>query len=544
MRRMPEENHKAAGLLALSFAVVLWLCPVPCAFGEALPTDGDGSGVVFVVETSAATAKADPHAMLTQALKLSASLFGQDDRLGLITFNEKAAALIQTITPADQKAAIYKAIDSISKSFSDNTSASSNPYNALSNALNEFSRDNTTPVAARVVVFVGASKTYAASPEEDKKIRAEILNALAPLYKDKGVRLFTVSLEAMPEGDFMEELAEKTGGFSYGCPQPTSLNSTITWIYETIKSPDILPSESGRFVVDESIERLTMVFSKKTPEFKLILQDPDGFNYSAQKVFPGVSWTQFSNFDIVTISGPAAGEWNFMSVDDANNRIYVSTHLKVRTNIKSSYQQVNTQMKVDAWLTLDDLIIDLSELADTIGITGSLTGPDSDNTTVKLSLRAPEGASDKSDKKGGDRVGGVLSEYFTLKAIGLYKLTISVKSKAIERSKSFLIAATAKQDALQEKTLIMETQYSTGKSSKTTAWLNRYVSHAPSALNKALKWFSAINMVLFLSVLLYIKRGRLAMIKLSDIKMPKVKLPDMKLLTGRFRKSEETHDKD
>ncbi|MBF0554450.1 MAG: VWA domain-containing protein [Nitrospirae bacterium] len=543
---MPKENHKAAGLLALSFAVVLWLCPVPCAFGGPLPTDGSGSGVVFAVETSAATATADPNGLLTHALKLSAALLGQDDQFGLITFNEKAAATIQKITPADKKTTIYKAIDSIGKLSSDNASASSNPYNALSNALSEFSRDNTS-LADRFVVFVGASKTYATPPEEDKKIHGTILNELVPLFKDKGVRLFTVSLGAMPEGDFMQELAEKTGGFSFTCPQPTSLNATVTSIYETIKAPDILPAESGRFAVDESIDRLTIVFSKKTPEFKLILQDPDGYNYSAQKGSPGISWTQFFNFDIVTISGPVAGEWNFMSVDDANNKIYVSTHLKVRTNVKSSYQQVNTQMKVDAWLTLDDLIIDIGELANTIAITGSLTGPDGDNATVKLKLRAPESP---SDKNGSTRGGGVLSEYFTLKTIGIYKLTISVKSKTIERSKSFLIAATAMQDSHEEKTDSTEKQFAAGKKPyKATAWLNRYVSHAPSALNKALKWFIAINMVLFLSVLLYIKRNRLAKIKFSDIKMPKikmpkVKLPDMKLVTKYFRKSKETHDQD
>ncbi|MBF0457262.1 MAG: VWA domain-containing protein [Nitrospirae bacterium] len=552
---LPKENYKAPGLTALLLAVVLWLYPWHNAFGE--PPPGAAGGVVFVVETSAALARTDPQGLTVHALKLAAALFMRDDALGLITFNEKAAAVAAKITPADQRAAIYKAIEEVGKSSSDNISVSGvspNPYDALSYALSEISQVSVSAPENRNVVFFSASQTYGGSSQEDKRIRSAILDELVPKFKDKGVRLFTVSLGAGPDNNFMEELAGNTGGLSIHCPQAASLNATAALIYETIKSPDILPEESGRFVVDESIEQLTLVLTKKTPGLVLYLQDPEGYNFNVEKTSAGISWTQFFNFDIVTISAPMPGKWIFMNIDDTNNHIYVSTHLKVRTNMRSSYRQVSQKMKIDAWLAMDDIIIDIGELADTIALTGSITGPDGALET-KVDLKA-EGIDKKGkDKKVSAQAGGVFYGYFTPKATGTYRLTISVKSKTIERSKSFLLPVIEEGAFQKGQPVNIEKSIDIEKPSKVTPWLNnKYVTQSASALNRALIWFVAINIVLFLSILLYIKRDnlpkvklseiRLPKIKLSEIRLPKVKLPDMKLFTKYFRKSKETHDQD
>lgn len=534
---LPKEKNKAPGLLALLLVVVLWLYPWHNAFGE--PPQGTAGGVIFVVETSAALAKTDPQGLTVHALKLAASLFMRDDELGLITFNEKAASVAAKRTPADQKDAIYKVIDEIGKSSFDNVSVSGvspNPYDALSYALSEISQVSATSPENRNVVFFSASKTYGGSPQEDKRIRSAILDELVPKFKDKGVRIFTVSLGVRADKDFMEELSGNTGGFSFQCPYLASLNATAASVYETIKSPDILPETSGRFVVDESIDQLTLVLTKKTPGLVLYLQDPDGYNFNAEKPSAGISWSQFFNFDVITISAPTPGEWTFMNIDDANNHIYASTHLKVRTNIRSSYQLVSQKIKVDAWLAIDDIILDIRELADTIALTSGITGPDSDVET-KIDLNSDKNEKDKKgkDKKVIAEAGGVFYGYFTPKTIGTYRLTISVKSKTIERRKSFLLNVIEERAFQKEQSVSVEKTTVAGKSAKVTAWLNnKYVTQSASSLKKALIWFVAINIVLFLSILLYIKRGNL----------PKMNIPDMKFFTKYFRKSKETHDQD
>ncbi|MBF0405308.1 MAG: VWA domain-containing protein [Nitrospirae bacterium] len=546
MKRLSGTEIKAVnaernlpGLSALALAVVLWLCPLHYAFGEAPSKDDTGTEVMFVVETSAAAAQADPEGLISHALKLSAALLTQDDGFGLITFNEKNVIVAGKITPAEKKPPIYKLIDSIGQFSSDNTTAI-NPYNALASAIREFPKEDISG-ANRVVVFINASKTYSVSPDENKKIRIAILNELIPLFKDKGIRLFTVSLGAEADRDFMEELSRKTGGFSYQCPQAASLNATAAWIYETLKSPDILPEDAGRFVVDESIDQLTLVLSKKMPETKLILQSPEGDKYNAGKVSAGMSWTQFYNFDIITISVPLPGEWQFTSIDEASNYIYISSQIKIRTNIKSSYQRVYQQMNVNAWLMFDDQIVDIRDLADAMGIAGTMTGPDDDTTVERISLKAEKKVEKvekdkKQDKKQGKKQdakdkkhdtkaekqdnsekkqdnGGIFTGAITPKAMGNYKLTISVRSKAIERSKSFFIAAIEGQSSQKANPDATENHPVSAKqskvTSKVTSWLsNKYVSHSPSALNKSLKWFTVINIVLFLSILLYINRAK------------------------------------
>ncbi|MCG6553421.1 MAG: VWA domain-containing protein [Candidatus Magnetominusculus sp. LBB02] len=588
---MPKRNNmKAAWLSILLLASVLCMVCQNNAFGEQDKAGSASTGVVFVVETSSAVAKVDQRGLVAHAIKLTASLLGPKDEFGLIKFDGKAASVVKGITTVGQKDAIFKAIDSMAKPSLDNIT-SLNPFNALSLALGEFSNDNST-ATDRVIVFIGTSKTYGDSAEQDKKIRSSIMNQLVPSLKDKGVRVFTVSLGVASDKDFMDDLSANTGGFSFFSPLPTTLNTTLARIYDTIKSPDRIPAGSGHFVADESIEQLTIVLSKKTPESKPVLQGPDGENYNSDKSRAGVSWTKFYNFDLVKISSPASGVWNILNVDDENNRIYASTQLKVRTNFKSSYQEVNTPVKIDAWLSLDNLIIDIGQLPE-IGLTVDITEPDGE-TSSKLVLKA-QGVS--NDKKGADKektkadkekkdpakASNIFSDSFTPKTSGLYRLTISVKSKSIERSRSFLIAAidkdrrkyaaTAETAArVEEKTEASEKektdaedpavedhmspnkQSSSEKTIKKTTWLNKYVRQSKSDLKHALIWFITINIVLFLAILLYIKRDVVAKIKFSEmrlpkmrlpkVRLPKIKMPDIGILLKYFKRPKETHDQD
>ncbi|MBF0515624.1 MAG: hypothetical protein HQK97_00710 [Nitrospirae bacterium] len=528
--------YKSLRLIALplGLALVFVLCLAPCCHAEAQDEGYAPSSVVFVVETSLAAAKADPQGLLFHALKLSAAVLSQDDSFGLIAFDEKDAKVAGKITPADS--ATYKSIDSISKFSSDNNS-SSNPYNALSLALKEFALKDIS-ATNRIIVLVSASAAYANTPEEDKKIRTAIMNELVPVFKDKGIRLFTVPLGVDADKDFLEELSRSTGGFSYPCPKAGLLNSTAAAIYETIKSPDILPSDLGKFIVDESIDQLTMVLSKK-PDFKLILQSPEGENYSAGKSTAGVSWSQFSNFDIVKIDAPEPGLWNFLSVDEKSNHLYVSTHLRVSANIKSSYQRVYQPMTVQTRMTIDGTVIDMRELGDAIAVSGTMTVLEGDTPPEKLELKMADINGDKKGDKH-DNSSGAFTCEITPKTIGINKLAISVKSKAIERSKSFIIAVIEEQESQKGKPLVTEHQLTTGKQHKITAWLsNKYVSHTPSALNKAFKRLIVINIVLFLSILLYINRAVLANIKLFGKRLPGRK-PESIIVEEQV---EEVHDK-
>ncbi len=515
---------------------LLVLSPCSSVFGGS-HSEGGGSAdaVIFAVETSGALTKADPQGLIFHALKLYAGLAGKDDSIGIIAFNKKGTSVIKKKTPAGP--AIYTAIDSIAKPSSDNNTAS-NPYTALKDALTELTPDNTS---RRTVVLISASGAYAQAAEEDQKIRAAILDELIPLYKDKEVRLFTVSLGTEPDEDFLLELSKNTGGFNYPCPNAASLNTTFASIYETIKSPDILPMQTGRFIVDESIDSLTLLLFKSAQNTKIILQGPDGVKYSAGKSPANISWGQSFNFDIVNVAAPLSGVWSITGSTASDNRIYISTHLKLLSSVQSSYMQVNTKKKVDAWLELDGHTIDMRELTNTLGVRAAITGPDGVTVNVKLDFT--------EDTHGSSTEGGIFGDYFTPKAMGLYKFSLSAKSKTIERKKSFVVGVVEKQDTGIEQPHLDGQEpieeVAVKKPSKILLWLKKMVTHDPSALDKALVRFLPINLVLFSSVLLYINRAKI--MARGKRMAANVKLPKMNIFTKYLRRPErpqETDDQD
>ncbi len=448
--------------------------------------DKNNIDVVLVMESSGSMKK---------AAKLFISLLDEKDSAGVISFSNNVSP-ISYLTPVDSeenKEELVKAMDKITSD-----GVQTNLYDALNKGLEILSKDRKTE-KSQIIILMSDGMMDAGDPDEDKRLVEKLKTELTETLKDNEIKVYTIALTEQSDRQLLQKISKQTGGFYNLALTDKDFHLIFTSIFESLKTPDMLPMNKNGFLIDKSIEEVTIVATKGSPDTKIQLNAPDGQNYSYKNIPSDIKWFVSNNFDMITVKNPVEGRWEILFSTGENNKAYIITNLKLVTNFNRLYSAFGEPFNMEVWLEKDGSPVKEQEALEKIDIYIELSRPD--GRTLEL----------RPFNKGGSIFFRRIAPYTP----GSFKLRIVADGKTFEREKAFVFnVATAKES--QEE---LEAKRSAKKMDE-LAVKKPVEDKKPDEISwgTVIIKFLLITLTLGIIFLVYLKRKKLKDIKLIFLK--------------------------
>ena len=381
-----------------------------------------GVDAVLLMDSSGSMAKSDPDKLRVPAAKLFMSLLGQNDRIGLISFSDNGYPVLHLTAPAaGSNARILAAADKVSSK-----GVYTNLYAALEKGVNMLDREG-KPDQEKLLVLMSDGKMDVGDSDEDWKLTQQLQGELLTRIQDKHIKVYTIAFTEASDMDLLQNIAQQTGALFKLAKSATDLHGVFSDIFETAKSPDMLPIEGGEFAVDASIEEVTIVASKEREDVRIFLQSPDGRKVSAEDAGDSFKWFLSEYFDMITVQKPQPGTWKLL-FSGGKNRAYIVTNMALNHNPQQPNLNVGEDMVLESWLEENGKLLNKEAV---------LT-----NTRFRMKIEAPDGASagfdlydtaQFGDKKAAD---GVYANTLSYENPGSYRIDIIAAGETFKRQKT------------------------------------------------------------------------------------------------------------
>jgi Mg-chelatase subunit ChlD len=341
--------------------------------------DARNMDVVLVIDSSGSMQKTDPLSLRVPAAKLFLSLLDESDRAGIVSFSDKGYVLsdLEYVNSQENKEKLFSAADRISADglYTNLFEAFNSGYAALS-LHKESGRE-------KIIILLSDGIMDVGNLDQDKRLTDTLENTLTETLRKEHIRVYTIAFTEHSDRKLLEMISKRTKGFYNTALTAKDLHGVFTSIFESLKSPEMVPMSENSFIIDSTIEELTIVATKGDPDTEIQIISPDGDTYSSNHKYSGVGWFMSENFDMVTVQKPLEGKWEILFSTGENNKAYIITDLKLQTDFDQMYAIFGEQMDVRIWLEKDGSRITEDHVLDKISVYIELTGPDGNTSKLQ-----------------------------------------------------------------------------------------------------------------------------------------------------------------
>ena len=489
---------KLKPVTVIIFIIVIFIANIVYAVNK------NNMDVVLVMDSTGSMKKTDPLSLRIPAAKLFISLLDKNDHAGVISFSDSAVPLSPLISldSENNKNILSQAIDKITS-----TGLHTNLYEAFNQGLDTFSAEKNNG-REKIIVLMSDGLMDTGDPEKDKALIEKLKSDLTKMLIDKGIKVYAIAFTGQSDTQLLEKVSKQTGGFYNLALTDKDFHVVFTSIFESLKTPDMLPMSENGFLVDKSVEEVTIVATKDSSNTTIQLNSQDGKKYSFSNKPHDSEWFVSSNFDMITMKKPVEGKWEILFSTGKNNKAYVITNLNLQTNFNGLYPLFGQSLDIKVWLEREGKTIKEKEVLEKIGISLELSKPDGE--TIQLQ------PFDKGD--------GVFEKKIELYKAGNYKLRLLADGKTFQREKTFAFKvsdAKESQEDIKLRQSVKKPEAQIPPKDNTTDevhWI------------KVIAQFMIINLFLGIAVLVYLKRNSFKNIR--EIK----KLLKLNALKGLLRK--------
>ena len=404
--------------------------------GAQAAADKGGVDAVLIMDSSGSMAKNDPDKLRVPAAKMFMSLLGAQDRIGLISFSDNGYPVLHLTAPGpDTNARILASADKVSS-----RGVYTNLHAALEKGLAMLEREGKEG-QEQMLVLMSDGKMDVGNTDDDWALTQKLQGELLQTAKERGVKVYSIAFTEASDVELLNQLASETGALFKLARTDQDLHEVFSAIFESAKDPDMLPIEGGEFVVDASIEEVTIVASKEREDVRIYLRTPDGKQLGAENAGDNLKWFISHHFDMITLKNPEPGTWKLLYTG-GKNRAYIVTNMTLNHNPQQAALSVGEDMVLEAWLEQDGRLLDREAV---------LT-----NTKFLMEIQDPGGASVRFDlfDRGefGDRAvaDGIYANTLSYENPGTYRISIIAEGETFQRQKTVHFEVAAPPVSLQQ----------------------------------------------------------------------------------------------
>ena len=417
---MPVSRSRALVLLPL----LLWLSG-PSSAASAVPQHAD---VRVLIDISGSMRQNDPANLRRPALRMLAGLMQPGTRAGVWTF----ARWVNNLVPvAEVDAAWKQRVVALSEQIA-SPGQFTNIEEVLDKASNDWSGAATTH-SRHLLLLTDGMVDVSKDAAENARSRERIVEDVLPRLREAGVRVHTVALSAEADHELMRRLAAETGGYYRQVTRAEDLQRVFLHMFETVGTPDAVPLQDNRFVVDGSISEATVLVFSRPGSPAVVLRSPAGAEYTDSDLPAGVAWYRDQGYDLITLAAPEKGEWSLQADLDPDNRVMVVTDLKLQVSEVPAHLAVDERLRVEAYLSNRGEVVERQAFLRLLEVRAEATAGDGSVSRLALNDRG-EGV----DERGADgRYAGQLS---LAAAHDEVELLLSIESPTFMRQKRLRLA--------------------------------------------------------------------------------------------------------
>lgn len=369
------------------------------------------------MDSSGSMKQNDPKQLRKPAAKLFISLLDTDDRLSVVSFSSQAwpiTYLTQLATEKQLKQAL-RATDKVS-----HKGMQTNIHSAISKGI-EFLKDSDQINREPIIILMSDGQMDVGNTEQSAQLRKQIFEDLLPQLIEHNIKIYSIAFTEASDQELLQEIAEATDGRYALAASDDILHKVFSKIFEQTKQPDMLPLNENKFIVDDSINEITIIANKKSDSSQIYLKPPSGEKINASVKSENINWFVSTSFDMITIKKPTAGEWTILFSDD-DNRAYIVTDIKLRTRFEFNADSDQPEIIIKSWFLQNEETESNQELLDNMEVTLEIEHPDNTIETFPVNAANED---------------GIFIARFKPDADGFYGASIIAKSSTFQRQQIF-----------------------------------------------------------------------------------------------------------
>ena len=319
--------------------MLLILSSQPLRAEDKLPLDA-----VILMDSSGSMKQTDPRQLRKPAAKLFISLLGNEDRLSVVSFSSKAWP-ITFLTKLENEKQIGKSLHATDRI--SHKGMYTNIHSALSKGIellkqsDELNRDP-------IIILMSDGQMDVGNSEKSTLLRQQIFDKLLPQLIEHNIKVYTIAFTEASDQLLMQEIADATEGRYSLAGSDDVLHKVFSKIFEETRQPDMLPLHENKFIVDSSINEITIIANKASDSSQIYLQPPSGEKFNSTFKSSKIKWFVSDSFDMITIQKPEEGEWKILFSDD-DNRAYIVTDIRLRTNFSFNPDNYYPELIIKSW---------------------------------------------------------------------------------------------------------------------------------------------------------------------------------------------------
>jgi len=389
---------------------------------EKLPLDA-----IVIMDSSGSMKYTDPKQLRKPAAKLFINLLGREDKLSVVSFSSKgwpirigqSRTFLTQLKTEKIKASALKATDEIShKGFQTNI------YAALEKGI-ELVKQSKQQNRDPIIVLMSDGKMDVGNAAKSQLLREKIISELIPQLKENGIKVYSIAFTQKSDQQLLQQVAEETDGRYALAESDDVLHKVFAKIFEQSKEPNMLPLTENKFMVDASIQEITIIANKKNSKSKIFLESSNGKRYNVKTKNKNMKWFVSNSFDMITITKPEEGEWKILFSGDGN-KAYIVANMQLRTDYQYNTESFYPELIIKTWLIKDNETLSNNELINNLEINIEIEHPDKKLENLKFSSAAKN---------------GVFKTLFKPTMDGIYSATVIVTSKTFQRQQFFSFRA-------------------------------------------------------------------------------------------------------
>jgi len=343
MRKLSVPNIKINNKFIIFVCLTLILKSTLIHAEQKLPLD-----TVVIMDSSGSMKQTDPKQLRKPAAKLFISLLGDQDRLSVVSFSSKAwpiTYLTQLESDKELNMAL-RATDKIS-----HKGMHTNIHSAIIKGI-EFLKESDQLNREPIIILMSDGQMDVGNKEKSAELRQKIFEELLPQLIEHNIKIYSIAFTQASDQELLQEISEATDGRYALAASDDVLHKVFSKIFEQTKQPDMLPLNENKFIVDASINEITIIANKESESSQIYLQPPIGEKINSTFKSEKIKWFVSTSFDMITIKKPDEGEWKILFSDD-DNRAYIVTDIKLRTQFDFNEDSYQPELIIKSWFMHD-----------------------------------------------------------------------------------------------------------------------------------------------------------------------------------------------
>ncbi len=417
MAGMVHKKIKSIGLW------LLLLCATISVTAIAQEAPDEAVDVRVLIDISGSMKNNDPRNLRRPALRLLVGLLPQKTRAGVWTFGQ----YVNMQVPLGQVDNGWKKRAREGASQIHSRGLYTNIGEALKRASADWEGLNNRYQRHMILLtdgMVDISKNQAKNQSERRRIIEQQLPDLEKL----GVKIHTIALSENADHELMKLLAESSSGWYEQVADAEQLQRIFLRIFEKVGKPNLLPLRDNRFVVDKSVQEVTLLVFRSADASPSQVVTPEGKTFGSENAPPNVNWHRDDGYDLLTIQEPAAGEWLIKAAVDPDNRVMVVSDLKMEMGTLPNLLVRGVPLVTEVEFTNEGERITKQDFLSVVSVTGEYQGSDGSGEPWPID----------DDGQGGDKSAADGAYGFLLAegiAAGKAELVVKAQGKTFQRER-------------------------------------------------------------------------------------------------------------